>query len=116
MSPASSRPLVKQRSPAAAGVNDILNTSRPLARFPRALPRFRRRALRAPGRLLVDDVLPRQRHHLADELFVRFRKDDACRPTSSPCAARGSKDLREITHECLLLLGRELDHALAGIS
>src|SRR5262245_23771324 len=102
MSAASSRPLVKQRSP-ATGVNDTMNGSRALTCFPRGLPRFRRRALRAPGRLLVDDVLPRQRHHLADEFFVRFREDDACRPASPPCAALGSKDLREITHECLLL-------------
>src|SRR5262249_1681871 len=60
--------------------------------------------------------LPRQGHHLADELFVRFRKNDACRPASPPCAALGSKHRWEIPHEGLLLLRWELHHAVARIA
>jgi len=57
-------------------------------------------------------VLPRQCHHLADDFFVRIRERDARAASPPPGSAFGRKNVRVITNEVLLLLRRELHHAV----
>ena len=106
---------------------DQLRWTGPTPAFAALAARMDRAVTERPGRLCplrlpaarngLDGgaVPPRERHRLADGVFIDHIQPHGCAPLTSPCAALGRKRFRMFPDERLLLLRCQFDHSVLVI-